>query len=117
MAAQSAPPPLRRARTGRTIDRRGIGRNGYALLMAVLVNVGLVLRFGYQFGMGQGRHLFPVLFPISLALAWGLRPLPIKHPTVQAAGFWVTYAVIFTAYSLARFPLRSPPDLFSGLAL
>ena len=75
-----------------------------ALIVAVLVNLGLVLRFGYLFGMGQGRHLFPVLFPISLALAWGLRPLPIKYPAVQAAGFWVAYAVGFTVYSLQRFP-------------
>ncbi len=75
-----------------------------ALLVAVLVNIGLVLRFGYQFGMGQGRHLFSVLFPIALVLAWGLSPLPIKYPAVQAAGFWVAYAVIFTVFSLHRFP-------------
>ena len=76
----------------------------WALLIAVFVNVGLVLRFGYLSGMGQGRHLFPVLFPIALVLALGLRPLPIKNPAVQAVGFWVAYAVIFTVFSLYRFP-------------
>ena len=76
----------------------------WALLIAVVVNVALVLRFGYLSGMGQGRHLFPVLFPIALVLALGLRRLPIKNPAIQAAGFWVSYAVIFTAFSLNRFP-------------
>lgn len=75
-----------------------------ALFAALLVNLALVLRFGYQFGMGQGRHLFGLLFPIGLLLAWGLRPLPLPRPAVQAVGFWVAYVVTFTAYSLHRFP-------------
>lgn len=75
-----------------------------ALLLAVVVNVALVLRFGYLFGMGQGRHLFPLLFPIGLVLGWGLRTLVTKYPAVQAVAFWVAYAVAFTVFSLCRFP-------------
>jgi hypothetical protein len=54
--------------------------------------------------MGQGRHLFPVLFPLALALAVGLRPLPLPHGAVQVVGFWVSYAVTFAAFSFSRFP-------------
>ncbi len=76
----------------------------WALTITVVINIGLVLRFGYISGMGQGRHLFPVLFPLALVLASGLRPFPIKHFTTHAVGFWIAYAGIFTAYSLTRFP-------------
>lgn len=75
-----------------------------ALALAVLVNVLLVLRFGYLYGMGQGRHLFPLLYPIALGLAWGLKSIPSHHPTVHMVGFWVTYALSFEAFSLCRFP-------------
>jgi 4-amino-4-deoxy-L-arabinose transferase-like glycosyltransferase len=75
-----------------------------ALGFAVLVNVVLVLRFGYLYGMGQGRHLFPLLYPIALLLATGLRYVPARSPAVQATGFWITYALAFTAFSLCRFP-------------
>ena len=75
-----------------------------AMLVAVLITVGLVLRFGYQFGMGQGRHLFPLLCPISLFLAAWLRRLPVKKMEVHAAGFWITYAASFAVFSLCRFP-------------
>ncbi len=75
-----------------------------AMLVAVLITVGLVLRFGYQFGMGQGRHLFPLLCPIALFLAACLRRLPVKKLDVHAAGFWITYAASFAAFSLCRFP-------------
>ena len=75
-----------------------------AMLVAVLITVGLVLRFGYQFGMGQGRHLFPLLCPIALFLAAWLRRLPVKNLEVHAAGFWITYAATFAVFSLCRFP-------------
>ena len=75
-----------------------------AMLVAVLITVGLVLRFGYQFGMGQGRHLFPLLCPIALFLAAWLRRLPVKNLEVHAAGFWITYAASFAVFSLCRFP-------------
>jgi len=76
----------------------------WALLATFLLNLILVLRFGYISGMGQGRHLFPVLLPVALVIAAGLRHLPIKTPTIHAVGFWVAYATTFTVYSLSRFP-------------
>jgi len=75
-----------------------------ALGFAVMLNVILVLRFGYLYGMGQGRHLFPLLYPIVLLLAWGLKSIPANNPSVHAVGFWATYALTFEAFSLARFP-------------
>jgi len=75
-----------------------------ALSFAVLVNVMLVLRLGYLYGMGQGRHLFPLLYPIALGLAWGLRSIPGNNPSIQLVGFWMTYALSFEAFSLCRFP-------------
>ncbi len=75
-----------------------------SMLVAIVITVGLVLRFGYQFGMGQGRHLFPLLCPISLFLAAWLRRLPVKKLEIHAAGFWITYAASFAVFSLCRFP-------------
>ncbi len=75
-----------------------------AMFIAVLITVGLVLRFGYQFGMGQGRHLFLLLCPIALFLAVWLRRLPVKKLEVHAAGFWITYAASFAVFSLCRVP-------------
>jgi len=75
-----------------------------ALGLAVLVNVILVLRFGYLYGMGQGRHLFPLLYPIALLLAWGLKSILANNPAVNMVGFWATYALTFAAFSLSRFP-------------
>jgi 4-amino-4-deoxy-L-arabinose transferase-like glycosyltransferase len=72
--------------------------------LAVLVNVILVLRFGYLYGMGQGRHLFPLLFPIGLLLAAGMRSIPVRQPSIHLAGFWITYALAFQAFSLCHFP-------------
>jgi 4-amino-4-deoxy-L-arabinose transferase-like glycosyltransferase len=75
-----------------------------AFLLAILVNVALVLRFGYLMGMGQGRHLFPLLVPIALILAAGLRSIPLRNLQLHTVGFWTTYAVAFVVFSLSRFP-------------
>ncbi len=75
-----------------------------AMWIGVLINVLLVLRFGYLFGMGQGRHLYPVLFPIALLLGNWLRSLSVKKLEVHLAGGWIVYAVTFATYGLARFP-------------
>jgi hypothetical protein len=75
-----------------------------SILATLLITIGLVLRFGFQFGMGQGRHLFPLLCPIALFLAAWLRRLPAKKLEVHAAGFWITYAASFAVFSLCRFP-------------
>lgn len=84
-----------------------LARNGAlfaAMLLAVGVNVLLVLRLGYLFGMGQGRHLFPLLVPITLVSAAGLRWLPAPRLPVHVVGFWLTYALGFLVFSLGRFP-------------
>lgn len=75
-----------------------------ALAIAVLGNVALVLHFGYQTGMGQGRHLFGLLFPIALTVACGARTLVYQNSFLRVAGFWITYALAFLIYSLLRFP-------------
>jgi hypothetical protein len=75
-----------------------------ALGLAVLANIVLVLLFGYQTGMGQGRHLFGLLFPIALALACGSRSLTLQSTFPRVAGFWISYAVAFLVFSLMRFP-------------
>jgi 4-amino-4-deoxy-L-arabinose transferase-like glycosyltransferase len=91
----------------RAVDATNWKRNGPllgAFLLALGFNLLLVLRFGYLFGMGQGRHLFPLLFPVALVLAAGWRKLPVKALGLWATGFWVIYAVSFTLFSLSRFP-------------
>lgn len=75
-----------------------------ALALAVLINLVLVLRLGYFYGMGQGRHLFALLYPIALLLAVGLRFVPARNPAIHLAGFWITYALAFQAFSLSQFP-------------
>jgi len=91
----------------RAADATNWQRNGPllgAFLLALGLNLLLVVRFGYLFGMGQGRHLFPLLFPIALVLAAGWRKLPVKAVGLWVTGFWVIYAVSFTLFSLTRFP-------------
>lgn len=98
LGRQSDPRPIR------TLLRATLPPVLAALAVAVLVNVLLVLRFGYFYGMGQGRHLFPLLYPIGLFLAWGLRSIPASNAAAHVTGFWVTYALSFEAFSLCRFP-------------
>jgi hypothetical protein len=75
-----------------------------SLAVAIAMNVCLVLRFGYVNGMGQGRHLFVLLFPVALVLAVGSRSLALQNSAARVAGFWITYSVAFTVFSLCRFP-------------
>jgi len=73
-------------------------------LVAILVNVLLVLRLGYSFGMGQGRHLFALLYPIALFLACRWRTFPVKNLEPYTTGIWILYALGFLVFSLWRFP-------------
>jgi hypothetical protein len=75
-----------------------------AFLFAVVINIILTLKFGYLLGMGQGRHLFPVLYPIAILLALRFRSLPLKNLAIHTAGFWITYALMFEGFSLGKFP-------------
>lgn len=75
-----------------------------AFVVMLVVAVLLVLRFGYDYGMGQGRHLFPLLHGIGLLLALGFRELPLKNAAVHVVGAWIVYAVTFLVFSLSCFP-------------
>jgi 4-amino-4-deoxy-L-arabinose transferase-like glycosyltransferase len=75
-----------------------------AWTVSVLFALSLVLNFGYQYGMGQGRHLFVLLIPIALLLAAGWRRLLIPKLELHAAAFWILYATGFLIFSLVNFP-------------
>lgn len=74
------------------------------LFLAVVIEVLLALRFGFLFGMGQGRYLFLLLPVIALLFAARLRMLPVQYLDIHGVGFWVTYAISFLVYSLCCFP-------------
>jgi hypothetical protein len=78
-----------------------------AMLLTILVNAALVLRFGILYGQAQGRFLFPLLLPIALLLGTGLRApqiLSVNRTRIHMAGIQITYLVSFAAYSLGTFP-------------
>ncbi len=73
---------------------------------AILVNLGIAIRFGLLYGQSQGRFLFPMLAPIALGIGLGVRSWPFtktKEWSIHVTGFFITYAIMFTCYSLARF--------------
>jgi len=79
-----------------------------ASLVTVIANILLVVRFGWLYGQGQGRFLFPVLIPISVFIAVGLRLLEadrLNRAHVHAVGFLSAYALSFTGFSLGLFML------------
>jgi hypothetical protein len=78
-----------------------------ACVVALLVNLALAVQFGYRLGMGQGRHLFPVLVPIAIILADRWRRFPVKNLEPWTTALWIAYALSFQAYSLWRFPIQS----------
>ena len=82
-----------------------------ALIAAVIANLALVARFGLLYGQGQGRFLFPLIRPISVLMAVGLRMLSVDRHSrahLHVAGFFVTYATSFVAFSLASFERLRP---------
>jgi 4-amino-4-deoxy-L-arabinose transferase-like glycosyltransferase len=86
-----------------------VGKNSNTLFvwaLAIIVNLSLAIRFGMLYNQWQGRFLFPLLAPISLLLAIGLRVFPVfdlKSFRIHLVGFFVTCIVLFTLYSLAMF--------------
>ena len=77
-----------------------------ALMLAIGINVVLVIRFGVLYGQGQGRFLFPLLIPISLLMGMGFRMYSLSNRyniLIHLTGFFVTYVMSFTLYSLAMF--------------
>ena len=96
--------PAPAAGTTEGLNAKANGPLSAALLLAFGFNLLLVLRFGYLFGMGQGRHLFPLLLPVSLWLAAGWRKLPVPGLALWTTAFWILYALGFAMFSMSRFP-------------
>jgi 4-amino-4-deoxy-L-arabinose transferase-like glycosyltransferase len=76
---------------------------------AIVVNLVLVLRFGFLYNQGQGRFMFPLLIPIALLLSIGIQLLSLgkhlKYAPIHAVGFFSIYVLSFTGFSLSM-----PPD-------
>jgi len=75
--------------------------------LAIGVNIILTFRFGILYNQGQGRFLFPMLIPISLLMAIGIKLLGIsKHlegAHIHTAGFFIVYVLAFAGHSLDFF--------------
>ena len=78
-----------------------------AFLIAIVVNVVLIFRFGFLYGQGQGRFLFPLLIPIAMWIALGFKCLGMttrfRKAHVHIVGFMSLYALSFTTFSLGLF--------------
>ncbi|MBA3755411.1 MAG: hypothetical protein H0X02_03945 [Nitrosomonas sp.] len=73
-----------------------------ASAFAVLIN--LLLIFVMLYKQGVGRYLFPLLIPISLLMAIGLRIYSVsdsEDSRIHLTGFFITYALSFTCFTLA----------------
>jgi len=83
-----------------------------SLALALAVNALLVFRFGLLYGQGQGRFLYALLVPGALLVGAGLRMFTLadrEDAPLHLTGFFATYALSFTAYSLAMFPRGDAP--------
>ncbi len=83
-----------------------------ALVLAMLMNAGLVFRFGLENGQGQGRFLFTLLAPTALLIGTGLRMFTLterEDAPLHLTGLFLTYATSFTFHSLAVFPRGAVP--------
>jgi len=69
-----------------------------ASALAIVANIALVFRFAVLYSQGQGRFLFPMLIPISLLMAIGLKMLGITRLSRNAHLFPVAF---FLAYLLS----------------
>lgn len=78
-----------------------------ALAMAVSINLLLVLRMGVLYGQAQGRHLFALLYGISLLLSIGLRQYPINGACRYLVAGAIAYAVGFTVFSCSLLMLAT----------
>jgi 4-amino-4-deoxy-L-arabinose transferase-like glycosyltransferase len=79
-----------------------------ASALAVLINYLLVIRFGLLHFQGQGRFFFPLLVPLSLLMAIGLRMYSAtdsEKARIHLTGAFITYAMSFTSFSLSMFTL------------
>jgi 4-amino-4-deoxy-L-arabinose transferase-like glycosyltransferase len=76
-----------------------------ACWVGILVNLLLVFRFGYVLGMGQGRHLFPLLLPIAVLFAGRWRTFPVKRLEPYSTALWIAYALGFLLFSMWLLPV------------
>lgn len=75
-----------------------------AMALTIIVNVVLVLRFGLLYDQGQGRFLYPMLVPIAICMAGGIRAIGGgRKAYIYAIGFLASYLLAFTGFSLAVF--------------
>jgi hypothetical protein len=78
-----------------------------AMLLAIVVNILLVVRFGILYNQGQGRFLYPMLIPIAIFTALGIKSWPIKDYVknlhIHIAGLLVVYVLCYIGFSLAVF--------------
>ncbi|MDQ5850884.1 MAG: hypothetical protein M3380_02205 [Chloroflexota bacterium] len=85
------------------------------MALAVIINFVLIVRFGFLYNQGQGRFLYPMLAPISVFIAVGIKlMMGSKCPQnahIHAIGFFVTYLLSFTGFSLAVFYTIDPQVL------
>jgi hypothetical protein len=97
---------------------RGIFIGGTAF--AIVINLVLALRFGMLYNQGQGRFLFPLLIPLAILLALGLKSINptkyLKYGHIHTMGFFIIYVLPFTSYSLCSFPGSWVKWLYSNLS-
>lgn len=77
-----------------------------ACAVGVIANLALVVRFGLLYAQGQGRLLFPMLIPLALFFAMGLRGLQLErlpHARVHVAGLFTIYALVFTGFCVMAY--------------
>lgn len=83
-----------------------------AMALTVIVNYVLVLRFGLLYNQGQGRFLYPMIIPIALLMAIGIKhALNTTQAHVHAAGCLVSYFLAFAGFNLALFATTGPATL------
>ncbi len=83
-----------------------------SMALTVIINYVLVLRFGLLYNQGQGRFLYPMIIPIALLMAIGIKhTLNTTQAYVHAAGFFVSYFLAFAGFNLALFVATDPATL------
>lgn len=75
----------------------------FVMMIVLILDILLVLRFGFLYAQSQGRFLFPLLLPAALLFGIGLRTYPVRHAGSWAAGIFIIYSLTFTFFSIAWF--------------
>lgn len=76
----------------------------FGATIALGFNVLLALRMGALYAQAQGRYLYPLLIPLALLMALGLRSLTEKvrlhNVALSVLCVWALYALTFTGYNV-----------------